>query len=185
MASEHPLNAPGAVIVGISDMSDATGVNMQQMIRWLDRSDVPQWWLGERRVALWKDFAAWAYRNLEKFKRPLPFNADGSRKPIEAFVSTDHRAYRMSKADLAALMDNQGRACAICDTKHGRLVVDHDHATGAVRGLLCGPCNSALGHIEHADMNRVRAYLAAPPAQRHGIVGRGEIKPRPKRTGSD
>lgn len=42
--------------------------------------------------------------------------------------------------DYRALMELQGGRCYLCrrlPTKH-RLVVDHDHATGQVRGLLCG-----------------------------------------------
>ncbi len=38
--------------------------------------------------------------------------------------------------------------CAICKEPPGneeRLAVDHDHQTGEVRGLLCKPCNLAIG----------------------------------------
>jgi hypothetical protein len=44
------------------------------------------------------------------------------------------------------LLDGQGGVCGICGTtpKTRRLHVDHDHRTGAIRGLLCHRCNRAL-----------------------------------------
>ena len=44
------------------------------------------------------------------------------------------------------MLEEQGGGCAICGTtpKTRRLNVDHDHRTGAVRGLLCHACNRFL-----------------------------------------
>ena len=52
------------------------------------------------------------------------------------------------------MLESQGGKCLICDKTPGELslkhllAVDHDHATGEVRGLLCKGCNFKLGWVE-------------------------------------
>lgn len=54
------------------------------------------------------------------------------------------RKYQMTVDEFDQLSRSQGNACAIC-SRPRKLVVDHCHITGRVRGLLCRSCNSALG----------------------------------------
>lgn len=55
------------------------------------------------------------------------------------------------------LMQEQDGRCAICRREPDRtLHVDHDHETGAVRGLLCDTCNRGIGYF-HEDPERLRA----------------------------
>lgn len=67
--------------------------------------------------------------------------------------STLKRKYGLSLPEFQAMLDAQSNTCAICYeafTSIGGLcqpVVDHDHDTNAVRGLLCDRCNHALGHL--------------------------------------
>lgn len=65
---------------------------------------------------------------------------------------------------------HQGGVCAICRRARGlkkKLSVDHCHATGMVRGLLCQKCNrDVLGHLrdEPEAFQRAIDYLRSPPA---------------------
>jgi hypothetical protein len=73
--------------------------------------------------------------------------------------------YGINEATYEALLRSQGGVCAICHEGESRvgpfgqtepLCVDHDHATGRVRGLLCNGCNAGIGSLGD-DSNRLRA----------------------------
>jgi hypothetical protein len=65
-----------------------------------------------------------------------------------------------------AILERQGGHCALCAYTPGpgalALSVDHCHATGHVRGLLCSHCNRAIGRLgdSEAAIQRVLAYLS-------------------------
>lgn len=46
------------------------------------------------------------------------------------------------------MLIEQGGLCAICGNRDDKLVIDHNHSTGRVRGLLCGNCNTGLGMFQ-------------------------------------
>jgi hypothetical protein len=67
------------------------------------------------------------------------------------------RKYGMTLERYEAMLDGQNGGCAICGRaarENSSLHVDHDHSTGAVRGLLCFGCNDAL-----ADFNEDPEWL--------------------------
>lgn len=67
------------------------------------------------------------------------------------------RKYRLTPDAYAALRSGQDNRCAICRRPFGdEPHIDHDHQTGAVRGLLCGTCNRGLGQFGD-DADRLRA----------------------------
>lgn len=78
--------------------------------------------------------------------------------------------YRLTRPQLQAMYDSQGGRCKLCpqtlvltfDPVKPHVVVDHDHATGKVRGLLCSKCNWTLGIIENMSdewRDRAKEYL--------------------------
>lgn len=86
------------------------------------------------------------YEHRCKFCRHEQQKTAPSRNPeVRKFVWTKTR-YGVTKQDYLQLLIKQGGHCACCPETEN-LVVDHCHATGEVRGLLCGPCNKGLGHF--------------------------------------
>lgn len=71
--------------------------------------------------------------------------------------------YGMTVEDWDALIINQLGCCAACGDQlmEQRSCVDHDHVTGAVRGILCVFCNSADGMLKGDPDRALRlaAYL--------------------------
>lgn len=79
--------------------------------------------------------------------------------------------YKLSWDTYEYLFYEQSGACAICSTplklhagiEHGVevAVVDHNHTTGKVRGLLCTKCNTALGLLKDSPsiLHRAQIYL--------------------------
>jgi hypothetical protein len=69
------------------------------------------------------------------------------------------RKYGLTEHEYRALYVAQRACCAVCERRTARLVVDHDHSVGIVRGLLCVNCNFALGELED-DPDRCDAAAA-------------------------
>ena len=91
-------------------------------------------------------------------------NARRWRTPEKLRAAMLRKLYGLTVESYTALLEKQGGMCAICKkTSSGvdgrSFHVDHDHVTGAVRGLLCQTCNVGLGAL-HDDVNLLRAALA-------------------------
>lgn len=72
--------------------------------------------------------------------------------------------YGITLDDYDAMVAHQRGRCAICETVPANgLVIDHNHDTGEVRGLLCGSCNTGIGHLGDDPSRLVTAsiYLLA------------------------
>lgn len=107
----------------------------------------------KNKVKLYAAARKWALNNPEKRKkicREWRRNNPG--------VERNYRyssKYGISLEDYNQLYDQQNGLCLICGKGESRtlkgsitrLVVDHDHSNGKVRGLLCHACNYTLGIV--------------------------------------
>lgn len=68
--------------------------------------------------------------------------------------------YGLSYMRWLELLRDQDGLCAICGSENDgkTLAVDHDHATGKVRGLLCKRCNLMIGFASD-DPNIMRQAI--------------------------
>lgn len=82
----------------------------------------------------------------------------------------------LTEAQWRLLWEFQGGRCGVCRrppaANGGKLVIDHCHRTGRVRGLVHPLCNGKLGKVrdDQSWLAGALAYLQAPPAEAAGIV---------------
>lgn len=85
----------------------------------------------------------------------------------EYFLRRDlKRLYRISLEEYGALLRRQNNVCACCGSNepggrydNDRFHVDHDHVTGAVRGLLCHKCNTGIGLLGDSTDGVMKALM--------------------------
>ena len=66
-------------------------------------------------------------------------------------------SYGISLEEFDKVYQTQEGCCKICGRER-KLSVDHCHASGRIRGLLCKPCNSLLGWFENNRLS-IQDYL--------------------------
>ena len=72
------------------------------------------------------------------------------------------RKYGLTIEAYEQMLIAQNNKCAICEEGSDKtFAVDHNHTTGKVRALLCGPCNVALGLLREdlKIVESVKKYL--------------------------
>lgn len=88
----------------------------------------------------------------------VKLNYQANRQTIKKQMRRRNLAVKfgITEEQYTALYDAQSGLCAICRNPETRIVqgivarlsIDHDHATGKIRGLLCGACNVGLGFFK-------------------------------------
>lgn len=82
------------------------------------------------------------------------------------------KQYGISEVEYIELLESQGHQCPICErdfeSTGEQPSIDHDHDTGAVRGLLCRQCNLGIGNLRDdlALVQNAYNYLLA-----HRLLG--------------
>ena len=106
------------------------------------------------------------YKNRLKINREN--KARNKRKP--KYHKHHIKQYGLTLEQYTAMVEYQDHKCKICGIhetdnaldKTGnpkRLSIEHDHETGQIRGLLCNPCNTALGSFKDNVESLQRAIL--------------------------
>lgn len=94
------------------------------------------------------DQAQQKYRQTEKGKYSARKRAKAYRKRDPNKFADRHlqRKFGLGLTDYNNMLQSQNGVCAICfnPPTYRRLDVDHDHITGAIRGLLCSWCNKQI-----------------------------------------
>ncbi len=119
---------------------------------------------------------------------PLRSKCTDHHKCYDCYTSKSvARRYNLTKDQYWRMLARQGNRCAICNTLFGRsgqgghkCCIDHDHADGKVRGLLCSRCNVGIGNMRDSPalLYMAARYLDDAEARKKAVVARRINKKR-------
>lgn len=139
-------NATGRVLGAYKVAARRTGCSLEE---WISRRAT-----GQRHCFRCRTWKLGALFSVDRSRRG---GLASSCKECTSDASTASR-YGMSPNELKVFRDAHKHECGICGARE-IVYVDHDHATGRPRGLLCPSCNSAIGLLGE-DPKRFAAAVA-------------------------
>lgn len=122
-------------------------------------------------LSVWCRDCASAYRKTPEARARdrarLEQDRERDRERYREYGRKNHRKKTLKKYGLTEeayelMVSSQDGRCLICVKRpDDRLVVDHCHETGRVRGLLCRTCNASLGGFQEDPrlLRKAAAYL--------------------------
>ena len=93
----------------------------------------------------------------------IALNAARQRKATRSSLKAANMwaVHRLKFEQYQAILESQNYLCALCGNSMRMPAIDHDHQTGAIRGIICSWCNGMLGKIEQDGyVEKAFAYLA-------------------------
>lgn len=113
-----------------------------------------------------------------KVRTPEEIERDNTRKREHHYANRDRNNLRRALAAITErynvdyptavdLYNKSGESCWCCGEEWSskprphKFHIDHDHDTGKIRGILCHPCNTALGLLEESQtrISQLSHYL--------------------------
>ena len=115
-------------------------------------------------MANWKPYSSFSSEEKAKaIARATAWNkAHPEERRVSKYKDAIRRRYGLTPYQQEILMLCQGGTCGICGIQieiPGDLHVDHNHETGAIRGLLCKECNLGLGKLKEVNITKALDYI--------------------------
>ncbi|GAA0924822.1 endonuclease domain-containing protein [Streptomyces thermoalcalitolerans] len=160
----------------------------RQHCEWIERGNEPQEWVSGRvddtEPVTWRSHVVeWPVRATGPGVDPdtvdLPNRCRGGRYELMHLWPPPPARTASIRRLRAALVDALGADCHGCGRYPGAMV-DHDHQTGQVRGLLCAFCNRVMEECPHLTGCPRADYLLSPPAAGLNLVYPASQQWRPK-----
>lgn len=86
-------------------------------------------------------------KRLRRIRRGQPEKRDYAKRRLYQKDYFLRKYYGINILEFNEMRKSQNDKCAICNLEV-KLLVDHDHKSGKIRGLLCSKCNCGIGYFK-------------------------------------